>query len=492
MAQSRTIKAGILASGGAASAVVGLIIAAVLARVLDKSDYATYRQTLLAYNLAAPILSLGLPSALYYFMPDEESRARGVLLENLVLLGIAGLALSLFLALGGNGLLAHHFRNPELEKTLLVFSPYPILMLPASATAACLMVKDKTLWVAFHTLGTRIVTLILVFAAILLNPTPFMAVVGLVVAAVITFASGIALMMRSVSGSISAISLAGMKKQLAYSVPLGVGVMIGTLNINLDKLLVSIFTTPDNFAVYVNGAMEIPFIGVITGSATAVLLPEMRRLFKEGNAGEALALWKRAGIKSGSIIIPMMGLLLILAPDLMALLYSEKYRSSADVFRIYLLLLPIRIVIFGAVFQVAGRTDLIMKRSAMTLGFNLVLSVCFAIFLGYRFIAVSTVIVVYLIAVPYCLWKVASIFETVVSNVFYWKLVSKMFLLAALGGGVAVIANSFFHPNTLLIRLIVMSSLYALVVVTGLLLIGVLRVNLSARCPLVRRIEWMP
>ena len=58
----------ILASGQGLTTLVGLLSAAVLARLFSKHDYATYRQTLLAYTFAAPFVMLGF---------DRSRRRRG-------------------------------------------------------------------------------------------------------------------------------------------------------------------------------------------------------------------------------------------------------------------------------------------------------------------------------------------------------------------------------------------------------------------------------
>ncbi len=52
MLQSRSAKAIILASGQGLTTLVGVLAAAVLARLFSKHDYATYRQTQLGHNLA--------------------------------------------------------------------------------------------------------------------------------------------------------------------------------------------------------------------------------------------------------------------------------------------------------------------------------------------------------------------------------------------------------------------------------------------------------
>lgn len=491
MPKSRTWKAAILASGQAATALVGLVLAAVLSRVFDEKDYATYRQALLVYNLAAPLLALGLPAALYYFMPGEKNRARGILLENLLLLTSLGLLFTVFILCGGNVMLAERFSNPDLEYTLLLFAVYPVVALPATATTACLMARDRVGWVALHTIGTRLLRLVIVLLAVwLISPTPQIAITATVVAAFLTLGSGLWLMLRSTKGSLAGLTRPGMKEQLAYSIPMGLGAMIATLHRGLDKFIVSIFTLPENFAVYVNGATEIPLVGMVTGSATAVLLPELRQLLKDGKKTEALAIWKRAGIKAGVIVIPLMGVFLALAPDVMALVYSEKYRASHEIFRIYLLCLPIRIVIFAAVFQAVGRTDLILKRSALALGANLILSIIFSLSFGYKSVALATVAAIYLAAVPYSVWKVSQLLETTPWKIFPWSRVLLLLGVSLVGGLVALLTVHYFPWDHTLLRAGTAAAAYGLAMVGILPRLGLFRIDWSRKTPLKKRVIW--
>ena len=98
--------------------VVALVSGMVLARVLSKADLATYRQTMLAYDVVLPLLSLGLASGIYYFLPTEKNRRRGVVLEGLLLMAGMGLLYAIFIAAGGNHLLAKRFSNPAIVATL--------------------------------------------------------------------------------------------------------------------------------------------------------------------------------------------------------------------------------------------------------------------------------------------------------------------------------------------------------------------------------------
>ena len=65
---------------------VQVVFGMVVARVLSMHDLATYRQTMLAYNFAMPILTLGIPSAMYYFLSGAKERQRGIILDNMALL----------------------------------------------------------------------------------------------------------------------------------------------------------------------------------------------------------------------------------------------------------------------------------------------------------------------------------------------------------------------------------------------------------------------
>ena len=129
---SRTAKAGYLAIAQGIGSCMAIVVAAVLSRQLDPTDYATYRQTILSYRFLAPLLLLGLPQAAVYFICKEDSRTRGILIEILMVLLLAGSIFFLFLILGGNALVASWLNNPDLRETLIWFAPYALFLLPES------------------------------------------------------------------------------------------------------------------------------------------------------------------------------------------------------------------------------------------------------------------------------------------------------------------------------------------------------------------------
>ena len=401
MSQSRAVKAGILASGTFLTTCVRLISAVFLSRILSIYDYATYRQTLLAYAFIAPLLMLGLPNALYYFLPGENTRPRSRLVDNLTLLGFMAGFFTLFILLGGNRLLAWRFKNPDLTRTLLILAPYPLFMLPASSIGACLIARDRVKQAAFFNVISRLFILIIVLTAVLIWRAPVAAIVGTVAGAGIILLPGLKLMFASCKIGSFLPSSEGMWSQLKYSVPLGLAGILGTISLSLDKMIVSSMCSPEQFAVYVNGAIEIPLIGVLTGSVIAVLIPDFVRMYKAQQYHELRVLWHRAMVRCLIILVPAMGFILVMAPEIMRVLFSSKYENSAYPFRVYALMLPVRATVFGAVLMATNRTKTVTLGSLLNLFANGVLSVIFIYFIGPMGAAWATVLSVVGLAIFY-------------------------------------------------------------------------------------------
>jgi O-antigen/teichoic acid export membrane protein len=284
-----------------------------------------------------------------------------------------------------------------------------MLALPIMSVSACLVSYGRVKALTIYNVVNKIVLLGCVIWLALIWRTPEAAVYGTVTAAFLVFLPAILLMYKSTAKGSWLPSLENMWGQVKYSVPLGISIMIGVIAINLDKVVVSSMCPPIQFAVYVNGAFEVPLISIITGSAMAILLPEFTSLHQDGNHEKIIYLWHGAMKRCAVIIFPIMIFLLVTAPEVMRIVFSDRYVESAVPFRIYLLLLPIRITQFGAILMAAGRSRLILIRSAIGLLINLVLSVILVKFIGYLGAAIATVISIYFWSIPFNLRCINSI-----------------------------------------------------------------------------------
>jgi O-antigen/teichoic acid export membrane protein len=434
MATSRSAKVLILSSGQALTGVVALVSAAALTRLLSRLDFATYRQTMLAYSFAVPFVMLGLHNALFYFLPREDRHPRRVLVENLMLLFGAGLFLSLFILLGGNHLLARRFNNPGLAAGLLLFAPYPLLMLPAMGMNGCLMARERTGQIAVFNVASRFFMLLCVVVPCLFWATPNTAIVGNVAGAAVTSAVAICLMFAACGGGQWRPTWSGLGRQIAFSVPLGLANLTGTVNQSLDQVMVSAFCPPEDFAVYSVGAIEIPLIAIITGSMTSVLLVDYARLHYEHRTDAIVALIHRAMIKSATVLLPAMALLFCIAPELMRLLFGAGYGPAAGPFRVYLLLLPIRTITFGAVLQATGRSRDVLIGAVIGLTCNAALSWPLIRHFGPVGAACSSIIATWVFVVPYLAWSIRRVLGCPLWRLFPWRNLGGMTAVSVLSG----------------------------------------------------------
>jgi O-antigen/teichoic acid export membrane protein len=460
---SRSGKALVLSSGKLLTTGFSIVSVAILARLLTRDDYATYRQVLLVFSFASPLLGLALPQALYYFIPQSRGRERTVLVENLLLLGASGLVFGAALLLGGNRLIAEGFNNDALAPALLVAALYFAVMLPGSAFPACMMANGHAVLVALVTAGNRALALIIMVTVAWFYPTSLAVVCAMTACAVVGFVVELVLMFRACRAGSARPRWLGLRQQLSFSVPLGIASTASIASSLIDKTIVSARSTPDEFAVYVNGATEIPLVNIVAGSVNSVLLPDMSRLCAEGKKKEAIGLWQRAAAKTSLVVFPVLVMFWILAPDIITILFSEKYSESVHVFRVFLLLLPARIVYFGPALIAAGRNKLVLVAAISGLAGTVALAIPMMKFAGIVGAALSAVLSTYLFQIALMVRCIAREYRLSLVDVLPLASLGRSFLVAALSSAVLV-PSLYLDSVGPIVRLGVFVPAYCLVV----------------------------
>ena len=182
-----------------------------------------------------------------------------------------------------------------------------------------------------------------------------------------------------------------MKTIFSFSIPIGLASMVGTINIELDKLVITTFFSTEDLAVYTNASKELP-VTVISTSLTAVLLPQMVRLLRDDKKKEAVDLWKSATTISFAIICFIAAGCFVFAPEVITVLYSKKYLGGVSVFRVYCLVLLLRCTYFGMLLNATGKTKFILYSSIGSLLLNIVLNYIMYYFFGFIGPALATLI----------------------------------------------------------------------------------------------------
>ncbi len=460
MAGSRTGKVFALSLGKGLTSLVALLAAMVLSRVLSKADLATYRQTLLAYEVVLPLLSLGLVSGIYYFLPTEKTRMRGVVVDGVLLMAAMGLLYAVFIALGGNHLLARRFSNPAVANTLVYLVPLPIVTLPAGLLAPVMVVRNQVRALSLYNVLASLFLAAGVVLACLWWRTPE-AMVGVRVGLGVPIGLwAIGLMFRSVPQDGWRPRWESMVGMAAYSIPLAGALALGTLSLQLDKLIVAAMCTPEQFAVYSNGAIEIPLIHILTGSISSVLIVDFRTAFAAGNHAEALKLYRLVPAKTSLFLFPVMVFLALAAQPIIRVLFTARYAASATVFTLYLLMIPCRTIMAGGLVA-AGMSRLVFRNSAIGLVINLALSVPLVHWIGYLGAVVGTLASLGLWELPATLRGIGRSIQTPAWRVYPWRAAGWNLLLALAAGLPAAAALRVVHPGGPVAELAVSAPVYA-------------------------------
>src|SRR5690554_4863973 len=346
--------------GSLSSIALGIVSAAILSRYLDKTEYGTYKQILYVYSTLLIVFSAGLPRVFAYFLPRYSIEEGKTIVRKINrVLFIAGLIFSLFLFLF-SGIISIILKNPELSYGLKIFSPIPMLLLPTLGIEGIFSTYKKSIYIAiYNTLSRFLMLIFIVTPVIVFEGSYITAIYGWLGVSVITFIIAYYFKNIPFKGSKSVDTTLNYKEVFAYSLPL-VGASIWGIAIkSADQFYISRYFGAEVFAEFSNGFIELPFVAMITSSASVVLMPIFSRVFHQNEGLEKLTeTWKNTLNKSATIIYPILIFFILYANELMILLYSQKYAASGIYFRINMFLNFFNIIIFAPLFLSMGKTKL--------------------------------------------------------------------------------------------------------------------------------------
>ena len=270
-------------------------------------------------------------------------------------------------------LIAAYFKNPTVRTFGYFLLLYPWANVTASSIENVLVVYHKTRFLIFY----RVVNSLCLLGAVLIIQWLGMGfreymVVNLSIYCLFAF------IVYIISYFVSGGFRLGLNKQLirtifTFSLPLGLSAVVGTLNIEIDKLLIGFLMDTEQMAIYTNASKELP-VSFVSASITAVLLPQLTRMLKKERNQDAISLWANATELSYLLICLIVAGVFTYAEDVMSLLYSEKYLPGLSVFRIYTLVLLLRCTYFGIILNAKGKTKEILYAGIASLALNTVLN----------------------------------------------------------------------------------------------------------------------
>ena len=391
-----------------------------LSRFRTLEEYGTYSQILLVINLFTSLLMLGLPNSINYFLARAETQyeRQRFLSVYYTLSTIISIVIGIVLVLA-TPIIESYFHNPLIGKFYYFLALYPWASIITSSIENVLVVFKKTDFLMIYRFIVSTITL----GTVLIVQWGGWGFSGYMILFVIIhclFAISVYTIVSFNCGGLKlSINLPLIRRIFEFSIPIGLATVIGTLNTEIDKLLIGYLMDTEQMSIYTNAARELP-LTIVAGSITAVLLPQLTRMVKNNNTEDAIKLWSYSTEISFIAMSVLVAGIFTFAEDVMCILYSEKYLPGVSVFRMYTLNLLLRVTYFGIVLNAFGETKKIFYCSVFSLALNSALNPLMYYFFGMIGPAAATFLAL-LIIVLLQLKMTSNITEIPYSRVFPWK-----------------------------------------------------------------------
>jgi len=357
----------------------GLVVISpiLLVRLLTVEEFGRYREFLLYAGLLSTVCAFGINNSLLYFIPSRPHSVRQMVRQALAMtLGTSTLVI-------GIALLADFFANGAiLGGVALPVAIYVLLFVNLDFWEFYWLALKRPLPVFAYTTGRLVarIFVVVVAASIWRDVMPIIwSLIGLeavrILGSFIAWQSSARDLERTEPPEIipTGGGKACWREQFYYCLPIGLALILVTLNKSLGNLFVTKTLGVVALAHYAIGTHIQPVIGVLRNSVSDAVLPELAAL-KTAKAGDgALALWRRSTVVS-MILLTAAGVILFeFAHTFVVTLFSPSYEPAVLIFQIYLLVLVREVFDFGVALRAANRTAPIVTSSLFAILLNLLL-----------------------------------------------------------------------------------------------------------------------
>lgn len=338
---SYTPKIATVLLGRGVNTIINLLFVPYLSRALPMTDYGTYGQTLLVVDFFKMLFALGLANVLIIHLAKYEDQHGKVLGSNLAL-GLLGGLLAIGLLYICADAIALNFENPQLTTYLRLYIwsvPFAILF---DSLNTGLVYYDKikqSVWILV--IGNLLKVLLLVWAVQVMQSLTWV-MAALLIATLVQVVLAWLAMPKKKIGKLG-IHIERFKEQFKDGLPLGLSSMASILLNTVDGFMVSAMSSIEDYAIFRNGAIQIPFLDMLSYSIATILMPALAKLFQQNDKKQIIHLKKRIITQSAAILYPPVVFILFFYYPLIVAYLSPKYVDSAIVFLIFNLVMFLRI-----------------------------------------------------------------------------------------------------------------------------------------------------
>lgn len=428
MSMSIVKKISTLTFGRGLNIFINFLFLPYMARVLSVDDYGTYGQVLLIVSFILAFLSLGLPEILYVYLSKEGSDKKNVLSSNVITLFAFGF-LGAILLFSFSGLIASWLGNPKISYLLKIFAWSLVFQMPFQSIVSWLIYNGRVKSVALLSVFSNLLKVVLVVTVIQLYESVELVFYSILFTAIAQFVVAAYLARKYF---VKSIDLKTTILQIKDGFPLGLTALFGAGILYIDGIMVSSMLGVESYAIYRNGAIEVPFVSTIYASIAAIILPEVTKLFQANKLSEIVKLKSRVILNSMGLIYPILVFLLFNSRDFIVVYLGDQYEASAIIFLIFNLTLLIRVNRHSDILIAANKGKIILGVNLFVFLLNIGLNFILIEQLGRLGAALSTVFAIFVLTALLLFYSV-KLLNTSIFKLISIKKMTEIFLVSLAG-----------------------------------------------------------
>jgi lipopolysaccharide exporter len=330
--------------------VFNLALPILLVRRLDQAQFGVYKQLFLVIGTSVTVLPLGFAMNAYYFLPREPHRQQETVLNILIYSMVIGsLACAAFLL--WPALLALIFDQPGLTGYAHLIGVVILLWIVSQALEIIPIAHGEMKLASALIMGVQITRTAIYLGAVIV----FGSVKALIWAAVVQGVMQTGVLWWYLQSRFGAFwqraDWSLMRSQLSYALPLGLAGILYTVQTDLHSYFVSNRLGAVAYAIYGVGVAQIPLMTMLQEATNAVVIPRVSALQQQDDTHEIIQLMARAMRKLAAVYFPVYALLVVVAHEFIAFLFTRRYLASVPVFVINLTLLLLGIMLQDPLFR---------------------------------------------------------------------------------------------------------------------------------------------
>lgn len=386
--------AGIFAYSRIAAQLLGFLVVAVGARIYSKPEVGYLGMILIVYETTMAVGALGLADSVFYFIGRDAKAGNRIVRQTSLLLAMFAIPAIAVGSVAG-------WASSDAELDIVPMLPWLALALafelPTLSAVNQLIASNHVRLASGLYVGLALLTTLAMLIPGLVGLSISTVPVAMAVAASVRLLVHLVIMRRFFPlepGQTSGewLDKSRLREILAFALPVGVGMLAGKLNPQIDKLAAAVLLDVESFANYTAAAREFPLITLVPYAIAAVMQTRYVQLFHAGDKDGLRELWNHNVRKTALIVVPMTIVIVALGRDVVVVLFGAQYADAALPFQIFTAVILHRVAGFGQMLQSINRTRVIMISALMLILGNALLTVPLTILFGYPGPALASVV----------------------------------------------------------------------------------------------------